>query len=51
MSNSLPPFAPENLVSRGGFSNPDQRGSPDFSGSRNCVPIVFTAESPPVQSQ
>ena len=27
------------------------RASPEFIGSRNCVPIAFTAESLPVQSQ
>ena len=27
------------------------RVSPDFVGSRNCVPMAFTAESPPAQSQ
>ena len=25
------------------------RVSPEFIGSRNCVPIAFTAESPPAQ--
>ena len=25
--------------------------SPKFIGSRNCVPIAFTAESPPAQGQ
>ena len=24
---------------------------PEFIGSRNCVPMAFTAESPPAQSQ
>ena len=28
-----------------------QRVSPEFIGSRNCVPMVFTAESPPAQGQ
>ena len=27
------------------------RVSPEFIGSRNCVPIAFTAESPPAQGQ
>ena len=27
------------------------RVSPDFIGSRNCVPMVFTAESPLAQGQ
>ena len=27
------------------------RVSPKFVGSRNCVPIAFTAESPPAQGQ
>ena len=27
------------------------RVSPEFIGSRNCVPMAFTAESPPAQSQ
>ena len=27
------------------------RVSPEFIGSRNCVPMAFTAESPPVQDQ
>ena len=27
------------------------RVSPEFFGSRNCLPIVFTAESPPTQCQ
>ena len=27
------------------------RASPEFIRSRNCVPMAFTAESPPVQSQ
>ena len=27
------------------------RVSPEFIGSRNCVPMAFTAESPPVQGQ
>ena len=26
-----------------------QRVSPEFIGSRNCVPMAFTAESPPAQ--
>ena len=81
MNISLPAFAPENLVSRDGFSRPvprqpahlhtqaesgaylrnSSRGgvhlfiltairyrvSPEFIGSRNCVPMAFTAESPP----
>ena len=25
--------------------------SPEFTGSRNCVPMAFTAESPPAQGQ
>ena len=25
--------------------------SPEFIGSRNCVPMAFTAESPPAQGQ
>ena len=25
--------------------------SPEFIGSRNCVPVAFTAESPPVRGQ
>ena len=28
-----------------------QRVSPEFIGSRNCVPMAFTAESPPAQGQ
>ena len=90
MNFSLSPFAPENLVSRDGFSCPvppqpahspysDQaesgsyfwdsslfprrrpfiyiktvirhRASPEFIGSRNCVPMAFTDESPPAQGQ
>ena len=27
------------------------RVSPEFIGSRNCVPMAFTAESPPAQGQ
>ena len=27
------------------------RVSPEFTGSRNCVPMAFTAESPPAQGQ
>ena len=27
------------------------RVSPEFIGSRNCVPMVFTAESPPAQGR
>ena len=27
------------------------RASPEFIGSRNCVPIAFTAESPPAHGQ
>ena len=27
------------------------RVSPEFIGSRNCVPMAFTAESPPAQDQ
>ena len=27
------------------------RVDPEFIGSRNCVPIAFTAESPPAQGQ
>ena len=27
------------------------RISPEFIGSRNCVPMVFTTESPPAQGQ
>ena len=27
------------------------RVSPKFIGSRNCVPMAFTAESPPAQGQ
>ena len=27
------------------------RLSPEFIGSRNCVPMAFTAESPPAQGQ
>ena len=27
------------------------RVSPEFIGSRSCVPMAFTAESPPAQSQ
>ena len=27
------------------------RVSPEFTGSRDCVPMVFIAESPPAQSQ
>ena len=27
------------------------RVSPEFIGLRNCVPITFTAESPPTQDQ
>ena len=27
------------------------RASPEFIGSRNCVPMVFTAESPLAQGQ
>ena len=27
------------------------RVNPEFIGSRNCVPMAFTAESPPVQGQ
>ena len=27
------------------------RVSPEFIGSRNCVPMTFTAESPPAQGQ
>ena len=27
------------------------RDSPKFIGSRNCVPMAFTAESPPAQGQ
>ena len=27
------------------------RASPAFIGSRNCVPMAFTAESPPAQGQ
>ena len=86
---SLPPFAPENLVSRDGFGSPvlrqpahspysgwiwcllmgflpssaaasiyylfktaiRHRVSPEFIGSRKCVPMAFTAESPPAQGQ
>ena len=85
MNNSLSPFAPEKLVSRGGFGSPvprqpvhlhnqaesaayirgsprvprrrlfiyliRHRVSPEFIGSRNCVPMAFTAESPPAQGQ
>ena len=29
----------------------NNRVSPEFIGSRNCVPIALTAESPPAQSQ
>ena len=87
---SLSAFAPENLVSRGGFGSliPRQpahlhtqeeygayylltgflsssaaasiyllfktairhRFSPESIGSRNCVPMAFTAESPPTQT-
>ena len=27
------------------------RVSPEYNGSRNCVPMAFTAESPPAQGQ
>ena len=27
------------------------RASPEFIGSRNCVPMAFTAESPPARGQ
>ena len=27
------------------------RVSPEFIGSRNCVPMAYTAESPPAQGQ
>ena len=27
------------------------RASPEFIGSRNCVPMAFTAESPPAQGR
>ena len=27
------------------------RDSPEFIGSRNCVPMAFTSESPPAQAQ
>ena len=27
------------------------RASPEFIGSRKCVPMAFTAESPPAQGQ
>ena len=27
------------------------RVSPEFIGSRNCVPMAFTADSPPLQGQ
>ena len=27
------------------------QASPEFIGSRNCVPMAFTAESPPSQGQ
>ena len=91
MNYSLPPFAPENLVSQGGVGSPAPRQpahlhtqtesgaylrdssriprrrpfiylfytailrhgvSPEFIGTRNnCVPMAFTAESPPTQGQ
>ena len=31
--------------------HPFHRVSPEFTGSRNCVPMAFTAESPPAQGQ
>ena len=88
MNIPLSPYAPENLVSREGFSRPAPRQpahspysfynlvfthgipphfhggahlfiltvifhlvSPEFIGSRNCVPMAFTAESPPAKGQ
>ena len=88
MNIPLSQHAPDNLVSRDGFSRPvprqpahpkilrlnlvlthgippDFRGrvhffiqtaihhrlSPEFIGSRNCVPMAFTADSPPAQGQ
>ena len=60
---SLSAFAPENLVLRDGFGSPVPRRrpciyfkppysiSPEFIGSRNCVPMAFIAESPPAQGQ
>ena len=87
MDISLPPFAPENLVSRDGSAFPSSvsllisilrlnlvltygippdfrdgvhlffltavrhRVSPELIGSRICVPMAFTAESPPAQGQ
>ena len=87
MNISLSPFAPDNLVSRGGFGSPVPRQpahlhtqtesgaylrdsfrflpasislfetairhhvSPEFIGSHHCVPMAFTAESPPAQGQ
>ena len=84
---SLSAFAPENLVSRGGFGSPVPRqpahlhtqaeygaylrdssriarrrpliyfkppyaiGSVQFIESHDCVPMAYTAESPPAQGQ
>ena len=31
--------------------NTRHRVSPEFIGSRDCVPMAFTAESPPVRGQ
>ena len=33
------------------FSTTHHRVSPEFIGSRNCVPMAFTAESPLAQGQ
>ena len=43
-------------ISRGGVhlfiqTAISDRVSPEFIGSRNCVPMAFTAESPPAQGQ
>ena len=51
-NTSLPAFMPENLVSRDGLIlYIRHRVSPGFIGSRHCVPMAFTAESPPAQGQ
>ena len=52
MNISLSAFAPENLASRDGFGSPVPRQPAHLPiGSRNCVPMAFTAESPPAQGQ
>ena len=33
------------------YSTIRHRVSPEFIGSRNCVPVAFTTESPPTQGQ